>query len=200
MNQPTSYAQTFYNVFKRDMQVAVRNKGDVINPLIFLIIVITLFPLGIGPETAVLTRIAPGIIWVAALLAALLSLERLFKSDFVDGSLEQMLLSPQPLFIMVFAKITAHWLLTGVPIIIIAPLLAIMLHMEQSAYPALLITLLLGTPILSLIGAIGVALTVGIKKGGVLLSLLILPMYIPVLIFATGAIEAASVNMPPSRL
>ncbi len=198
MNQPTSYAQTFYNVFKRDMQVAVRNKGDVINPLIFLIIVITLFPLGIGPETAVLTRIAPGIIWVAALLAALLSLERLFKSDFVDGSLEQMLLSPQPLFIMVFAKITAHWLLTGVPIIIIAPLLAIMLHMEQSAYPALLITLLLGTPILSLIGAIGVALTVGIKKGGVLLSLLILPMYIPVLIFATGAIEAASVNMPYS--
>ena len=185
MNQPTSYAQTFYNVFKRDMQVAVRNKGDVINPLIFLIIVITLFPLGIGPETAVLTRIAPGIIWVAALLAALLSLERLFKSDFVDGSLEQMLLSPQPLFIMVFAKITAHWLLTGVPIIIIAPLLAMMLHMEQSAYPALLITLLLGTPILSLIGAIGVALTVGIKKGGVLLSLLILPMYIPVLIFGT---------------
>ncbi|NRA59356.1 MAG: heme exporter protein CcmB [Psychrobium sp.] len=198
MNQPTSYAQTFYNVFKRDMQVAVRNKGDVINPLIFLIIVITLFPLGIGPETAVLTRIAPGIIWVAALLAALLSLERLFKSDFVDGSLEQMLLSPQPLFIMVFAKITAHWLLTGVPIIIIAPLLAMMLHMEQSAYPALLITLLLGTPILSLIGAIGVALTVGIKKGGVLLSLLILPMYIPVLIFATGAIEAASVNVPYS--
>ena len=183
-------------VMNRDLKVAIHNKGDILNPLIFLVIVITLFPLGIGPETNLLTRIAPGIIWVAALLSALLSLERLFKNDFIDGSLEQMLLSPQPLFIMVLAKITAHWLLTGLPILIIAPLLGLMLHMESLAYPALMITLAIGTPVLSLIGAIGVALTVGLKKGGVLLSLLILPLYIPLLIFATGAIEAASLGMP----
>jgi len=198
MTQPTSYWQTFSMVLKRDIQVAVRNKGDVFNPLIFFVIVITLFPLGIGSETATLTRIAPGIIWVAALLSALLSLERLFKNDYNDGSLEQMLLSPQPLFIMVFAKVLAHWLLTGLPIILIAPLLALLLHLEESAYGALLLTLTLGTPVLSLIGGIGVALTVGIKKGGVLLSLLILPLYIPVLIFATSAIEAAALGMPYS--
>lgn len=195
---PLSYRQLFWQVMNRDLKVAVHSKGDILNPLIFLVIVITLFPLGIGPETNLLTRIAPGIIWVAALLSALLSLERLFKNDFIDGSLEQMLLSPQPLFIMVLAKITAHWLLTGLPIIIIAPLLALMLHMEPLAYPALMLTLALGTPVLSLIGAIGVALTVGLKKGGVLLSLLILPLYIPVLIFATAAIEAAALNMPYS--
>ena len=196
MNQPISYWQTFSIVLKRDLQVAVRNKGDVFNPLIFFVIVITLFPLGIGSDSAILSRIAPGVIWVAALLSALLSLERLFKNDYNDGSLEQMLLSPQPLFIMVFAKVLSHWLLTGVPIILVAPLLALLLHMEEAAYGALIITLLLGTPVLSLIGAIGVALTVGIKKGGVLLSLLILPLYIPVLIFSTGAIEAAALNMP----
>ena len=196
MNQSLSYWQTFLIVLKRDLQVAVRNKGDIFNPLIFFVIVITLFPLGIRSDSAILTRIAPGIIWVAALLSALLSLERLFKNDYLDGSLEQMLLSPQPLFIMVFAKVFAHWLLTGIPIIVVAPLLALLLHMEQSAYGAMLATLALGTPILSLIGGIGVALTVGIKKGGVLLSLLILPMYIPVLIFATSAIEAAALGMP----
>jgi heme exporter protein B len=198
MNQPISYWQTFLIVLKRDLQVAVRNKGDVFNPLIFFVIVITLFPLGIGPDTATLTRIAPGIIWVAALLSALLSLERLFKNDYNDGSLEQMLLSPQPLFIMVFAKVFAHWLLTGIPIIAIAPLLALLLHMEEAAYGALLLTLALGTPVLSLIGGIGVALTVGIKKGGVLLSLLVLPLYIPVLIFATSGIESAALGMPYS--
>ncbi|MCG7532593.1 heme exporter protein CcmB [Psychrobium sp. MM17-31] len=196
--KPLSYSQLFWQVMHRDLKVAVHNKGDFLNPLIFLVIVITLFPLGVGPETNLLTRIAPGIIWVAALLSALLSLERLFKNDYSDGTLEQMLLSPQPLFIMVLAKISAHWLLTGLPIILIAPLLALMLHMETLAYPALMITLALGTPVLSLIGAIGVALTVGLKKGGVLLSLLILPLYIPVLIFATAAIEAAALSMPYS--
>ncbi|MDP2562634.1 heme exporter protein CcmB [Psychrobium sp. 1_MG-2023] len=198
MNQPLSYWQTFSIVLMRDLKVAVRNKGDVFNPLIFFVIVITLFPLGIGPEGNTLTRIAPGIIWVAALLSALLSLERLFKNDYSDGSLEQMLLSPQPLFIMVFAKVLAHWILTGIPIILAAPLLALLLQLETNAYGAMLATLALGTPILSLIGAIGVALTVGIKKGGVLLSLLILPLYIPVLIFATGAIEAAALGLPYS--
>jgi len=196
MTHSISYWQTFSNVLSRDLKVAVRNKGDVLNPLVFFIIVITLFPLAIGSDSQILTRIAPGIIWVAALLSALLSLERLFKNDYADGSLEQMLLSPQPLFIMVLAKVLAHWILTGVPIILIAPLLAVLLHLEEMAYSALIITLLLGTPVLSLIGAIGVALTVGIKKGGVLLSLLVLPLYIPVLIFATGAIEAAALGMP----
>lgn len=196
MTHSISYWQTFISVLTRDLKVAIRNKGDIFNPLVFFVIVITLFPLGIGSESQILTRIAPGVIWVAALLSALLSLERLFKNDYADGSLEQMLLSPQPLFIMVFAKVVAHWLLTGIPIIIIAPALAVLLHLEQAAYGALIVTLLLGTPILSLIGAIGVALTVGIKKGGVLLSLLVLPLYIPVLIFATGAIEAAALSMP----
>jgi len=195
-HESLSYRQLFVKVMNRDLKVAIHNKGDILNPLIFLVIVITLFPLGIGPETNLLTRIAPGVIWVAALLSALLSLERLFKNDFIDGSLEQMLLSPQPLFIMVLAKITAHWLLTGLPILIIAPLLGLMLHMDALAYPVLMLTLAIGTPVLSLIGAIGVALTVGLKKGGVLLSLLILPLYIPLLIFSTGAIEAASLNMP----
>lgn len=190
------YRSVFMLVLKRDLVIALRNKDDVLNPLLFFIIVITLFPLGIGPETETLSRIAPGIIWVAALLATLLSLDRLFKSDFDDGSLEQMLLSPHPFFVMVLAKITAHWLLTGLPLIFIAPLLALLLHLNENSYDVLMLTLLIGTPVLSLIGAIGVALTVGIKKGGVILSLLILPLYIPVLIFATSAIDTAAMNLP----
>lgn len=191
-----SYRSAFMLVLKRDLTIAFRHKDDVINPIIFFIIIITLFPLGIGPEMNTLSRIAPGIIWVAALLSTLLSLDRLFKSDYNDGSLEQMLLSPHPIFILVLAKITAHWLLTGLPLILIAPLLAVLLHLNENSYGALMLTLLLGTPILSLIGAIGVGLTVGIKKGGVLLSLLILPLYIPVLIFATSAIDTAAMNLP----
>lgn len=193
-----SYRAAFLLVFKRDITIALRHKDDIINPLLFFIIVITLFPLGIGPEPNTLARIAPGIIWVAALLATLLSLDRLFKSDYNDGSLEQLLLSPNPVFILVLGKIAAHWLLTGVPLIIVAPLLAVLLHLNESSYLALFLTLLIGTPILSFIGAIGVALTVGIKKGGVLLSLLILPLYIPVLIFATSAIDTAAMNLPYS--
>lgn len=191
-----SYRSAFMLILKRDLTLAFRHKDDVINPILFFIIVITLFPLGIGPETNILSRIAPGIIWVAALLSTLLSLDRLFKSDFNDGSLEQMLLSPHPIFILVLAKIFAHWLLTGLPLIFIAPILAVLLHLNEHSYIALMATLLLGTPILSLIGAIGVALTVGIKKGGVLLSLLVLPLYIPVLIFATSAIDTAAMNLP----
>lgn len=191
-----SYIGAFKLILKRDLVIAFRHRDDVMNPLIFFIIVVTLFPLGIGPEAEVLSRIAPGIIWVAALLATLLSLDRLFKSDFSDGSLEQMLLSPYPVFILVLAKISAHWLLTGLPLIFIAPLLAVFLHLEEASYSALMITLLVGTPILSLLGAIGVALTVGIKKGGVLLSLLILPLYIPLLIFATSAIDTAAMGLP----
>ncbi|GIU37211.1 heme exporter protein CcmB [Shewanella schlegeliana] len=196
MKKGISYTKAFSTLLKRDLQIAVRHRGDIFNPLLFFVLVVTLFPLGIGPEPQVLTRVAPGIIWVAALLASMLSLERLFKADYADGSLEQMLLSPQPLPLMVLAKVLAHWILTGVPLILVAPLLAVLLHLDGNSYGALMATLALGTPVLSLLGAIGVALTVGLRKGGVLLSLLILPLYIPVLIFATSAIDAAGMNLP----
>ncbi|WP_318511320.1 heme exporter protein CcmB [Photobacterium leiognathi] len=182
-------------IIRRELLIAFRRRADVMNPLWFFIIVITLFPLGIGPEPKLLARIAPGIIWVAALLAALLSMERLFRDDYADGSLEQMLLMPTPLAVSAFAKMVAHWLLTGLPLIIISPLLAILLSLNWDAWVAVVLTLLVGTPTLSFLGAIGVALTVGLRKGGVLLSLLILPLYIPVLIFATSAIEAAGLGM-----
>ncbi|GLX85872.1 heme exporter protein B [Thalassotalea loyana] len=193
-----SYSQAFMLMLKRDLTIALRHKDDIFNPILFFIIVVTLFPLGIGPEANTLSRIAPGIIWVAALLATLLSLDRLFKADHADGSLEQMMLLPQPLFVIVLAKIVAHWLITGLPLIFIAPLLAVLLHLNENSYGALMLTLLIGTPVLSFIGAIGVALTVGIKKGGVLLSLIVLPLYIPVLIFATSAIDTAAMNLPYS--
>ncbi|MGR5365443.1 heme exporter protein CcmB [Photobacterium damselae] len=182
-------------VIRRELLIAFRRQADVFNPLWFFIIVITLFPLAVGPEPKLLARIAPGIVWVAALLAALLSMERLFRDDFADGSLEQMMLMPTPLPVLAFAKVIAHWLLTGLPLIIISPLLAILLSFDWSTWFAVVLTLLLGTPTLSFVGAIGVALTVGLRKGGVLLSLLILPLYIPVLIFATSAIDAASLGM-----
>lgn len=193
-----SYRRAFSLVFRRDLTIALRHKDDIFNPLLFFIIVVTLFPLGIGPESNMLARIGPGVIWVAALLATLLSLDRLFKNDYADGSLEQLLLSPCPTFVIVFAKITAHWVITGLPLILVSPLLALLLFLPENSYGALLLTLLLGTPVLSFIGAIGVALTVGIKKGGVLLSLLVLPLYIPVLIFATSAIDTAAMNLPYS--
>jgi len=193
-----SYRTAFLLIFKRDITIAFRHKDDILNPLLFFIIVVTLFPLGIGPESNLLAKIAPGIIWVAALLSTLLSLDRLFKSDHADGSLEQLLLTPHPLFIIVLAKICAHWCLTGLPLILVAPILAVLLHLDENSYTALVLTLLIGTPILSFLGAIGVALTVGIKKGGVLLSLLVLPLYIPVLIFATSAIDSAAMNLPYS--
>jgi len=195
MKRGISYTAAFMTLLQRDLRIAIRHRGDIFNPLLFFILVVTLFPLGIGPEPQVLTRVAPGIIWVAALLASMLSLERLFKADYNDGSLEQMLLSPQPLSILVLSKVLAHWILTGVPLILVAPLLAVLLHLESNSYGALMSTLALGTPVLSLLGAIGVALTVGLRKGGVLLSLLILPLYIPVLIFATSAIDAAGLNL-----
>jgi heme exporter protein B len=195
MKRGISYTASFMTFLQRDLRIAIRHRGDIFNPLLFFILVVTLFPLGIGPEPQVLTRVAPGIIWVAALLASMLSLERLFKADYNDGSLEQMLLSPQPLALLVLSKVLAHWILTGVPLILVAPLLAVLLHLESNSYGALMSTLALGTPVLSLLGAIGVALTVGLRKGGVLLSLLILPLYIPVLIFATSAIDAAGLNL-----
>lgn len=186
---------TMGTVIRRELLIAFRRQADIFNPLWFFIIVITLFPLSIGPEPGLLSRIAPGIVWVAALLSALLSLERLFRDDFQDGSLEQMMLMPAPLPVVVISKVLAHWLLTGVPLILISPLLAILLSLDLDTWLAVVLTLLLGTPTLSFIGAIGVALTVGLQKGGVLLSLLVLPLYIPILIFATSAIDAASLGM-----
>lgn len=184
------------HLIHRELLIALRQRSDILNPIWFFLIVITLFPLGIGPEPKLLARIAPGIIWVAALLAAMLSLERLFRDDFSDGSLEQMMLMPHPLGLLALAKVVAHWLLTGLPLLLISPLLAILLSLDMNTYLAVVATLALGTPVLSLLGAVGVALTVGLRKGGVLLSLLILPLYIPVLIFATSAIDAAGMSLP----
>lgn len=182
-------------IIRRELLIAFRRQADIFNPLWFFIIVITLFPLSIGPEPALLARIAAGIVWVAALLSALLSLERLFRDDFQDGSLEQMMLLPVPLPIVVISKVVAHWLLTGLPLILISPLLAVLLSLDFNTWLAVVLTLFIGTPTLSFIGAIGVGLTVGLQKGGVLLSLLVLPLYIPILIFATSAIDAASLGM-----
>lgn len=181
-------------VIRRELVVAFRRKTDIFNPLWFFILVITLFPLSVGPDHHLLSRIAPGIIWVAALLSALLSLERMYKDDLQDGALEQLMMMPLPLPVGVFAKIVAHWLLTGVPLLIISPVLAILLSLNLDTWLAMVCTLLLGTPVLSFIGAIGVALTVGLNKGGVLLSLLVLPLYIPVLIFATSAMDVAAMG------
>ncbi|MEX2575390.1 MAG: heme exporter protein CcmB, partial [Halofilum sp. (in: g-proteobacteria)] len=156
----------------------------------------TLFPLGLGPERELLERIAPGIIWVAALLAALLPMERMFRDDYDDGTLEQLLLSPHPAALLALAKVVAQWLATGLPIILFAPVIALVLQLPLEALPALLATLALGTPILSLVGAIGAALTVGLRAGGPLLALLLLPLYIPVLIFAAGTVDAAAAGLP----
>jgi len=183
-------------VLKRELILAYRQRNDIITPLIFFIIVISLFPLGVGPEPEMLRTIAPGVIWVAALLATLLSLSRLFSNELHDGTLEQLLLSPQPASVLVSAKIFSHWLTTGLPLVFISPLLAISLDMPFNAVIYTTLTLLLGTPILSLIGAVGAALTLGLRGGGVLLALLILPLYIPVLILATGAIIATSNAFP----
>ena len=182
----------FMQVVSKDLLGAFRQKSDILNPIWFFVIVVTLFPLSIGTDPTLLSRIAPGIIWVAALLAALLSFERLFKDDYIDGSLEQMMLAPYPLTWLVSAKLLAHWLLTGLPILLVSPLLAMFLSLNVDTFIALFLTLLIGTPVLSLLGAIGVALTIGLRKGGVLLSLIMLPLSIPILIFSTMAIDAAS--------
>lgn len=176
---------------RRELKIARRRGGDLLNPLMFLALVVVLFPLGISPEPDLLARIAPGLLWVAALLAMLLSLDGLFRGDYADGSLEQMLLSPQPLPVLCLAKVFVHWLLTGLPLALCAPLLGVLLSLPGAGYLTLMLSLALGTATLSLIGAIGAALTVGLPRGGVLLSLLVLPLYIPVLIFGAGAVKAA---------
>ncbi len=185
-----------FSVFKtlvaRDLLLAMRRRSDLFTTLFFFVIVVSLFPLGIGPEMNTLRLIAPGVFWVAALLASMLALERLFAVDYADGALEQMLLAPQPLSIMVLAKVLAHWLVTGLPLVLMAPLLGLQYDLSIEALGAMVISLLLGTPALSLIGAIGAALTLGLRGGGVLVSLLVLPLYIPVLIFGAGSVEATA--------
>ena len=182
---------TMRGVICRDLLVAHRRRADVMTTLIFFIIVASLFPLGVGSDTATLRMLGPGVVWVAALLAAMLSLGRLFASDYADGTLEQLTLAPQPLVILVLGKVKAHWLASGLPLVIVAPLLAFQYDLPSEAMWVLLASLLLGTPTLSLIGAIGAALTLGLRSGGALLSLLVLPLYVPVLIFGAGAVEAS---------
>lgn len=183
-------------VFLRDLQVAFRQRQDLVNPLLFFVMVVTLFPLGVSPEVAFLREAGAGILWVAALLSVLLSLDHLFRHDYGDGTLEQLVLQPQPLFLLVLAKTLAHWTLTGLPLVLLAPVLGIMLHQPGATIAVLCLTLLIGTPVLSLIGSIGAALTLGLRSAGTLLSLLIIPLYIPVLIFGTGTVAAASEGAP----
>lgn len=192
----TGYTALFLAVLKRDLLLAARRRSDMLNPLIFFLMVASLFPLGISPEPGFLAQIAPGVVWVGALLATLLSMDSLFRSDFDDGTLEQTLLSPQPLVLVVFAKVFSHWMMTGLPLTLLAPLLGVMLFLPAEGMGGLVLSLLLGTPTLSLIGAIGAALTVGLRKGGVLISLLVLPLYIPVLIFGSSAVQAAVTGLP----
>ena len=175
----------------RDLTLAWRRRADVLSTLFFFVIVVSLFPLGIGPEMQLLRLIAPGVVWVAALLAAMLSLSRLFANDYDDGTLEQLLLTPQPLYLVVLGKVFALWIVSGVPLALIAPILGLQFGLPQDTLFVLIVSLLLGTPILALIGSIGAALTLGLRAGGVLISLLILPLYIPVLIFGAGAVDAS---------
>jgi heme exporter protein B len=182
-------------VLRREVSMAMRQKGEVLTPLVFFVVVTSLFPLGVGPESALLLRMAPGVLWVSALLAAMLSLQRLFATDYADGSLEQMALSSTPLGLLVVGKALSHFLLSGLPLVLMAPVLGLQFGMEWRSLGILMLTLLLGTPTLSLIGSIGAALTLGVRGAGVLLSLLILPLYIPVLIFGAGAVEADAAGL-----
>ncbi|TAM43512.1 MAG: heme exporter protein CcmB [Gammaproteobacteria bacterium] len=188
---PHSLARAVLCVFRRDLTVALRRSTDVLTPLIFFAIVVSLFPLGVGPEPAMLRALAPGVLWVAALLAAMLSLNRLFANDHADGTLEQLLLAPHPLTVLVLAKTAAHWVLTGLPLVLLSPLLALQLGLSAEAMGTLVVSLALGTPVLSLIGSVGAALTLGLRGGGVLVSLLVLPLYTPVLIFGASSVTAA---------
>jgi heme exporter protein B len=181
----------------RDLLLAVRRRSDVATALLFFVIVASLFPLGVGAEPDLLRAIAPGVIWVAALLSAMLSLARLFAADHADGTLEQMLLGAAPLGVVAAAKVFAHWLVAGLPLVLIAPLLALQYGLPASLYGVLTLSLLLGTPVLSLIGAIGAALILGLRGGGVLLSLLVLPLYVPVLILGAGSVDMAAAGMAP---
>jgi heme exporter protein B len=186
----------FLHLVRRDLRLALRQGGDAAMVVAFFVLAVVLFPFGVGPEPQLLARIGSGVLWVMALLASLLSLDRLFQGDYEDGSLEALALSPLPLEAVVLAKCLAHWLVSGLPLVVVAPLLALLLAMDPAGYPTLLIAMLLGTPALSLVGAVGAALSLGARRGGVLLSLLVLPLYVPVLIFGAAAVEAGVSGLP----
>lgn len=183
-------------VLRRELALAFRQKAELLQPLMFLLMVVTLFPLGVGPGSETLQRIGPGVIWIAAILSSLMGMERLFRDDFQDGSLEQLQVSGIPLYIVALVKVLSHWLVTFLPLLLLSPLLAMFLNLTLDMYKALILTLLLGTPLLSLIGAIAVGLTVGLQRGSVLLALLLIPVFIPLLIFATSAVDAAALQLP----
>lgn len=186
----------FLALLRRDFLLAYRRRAELLQPLAFLLVVTSLFPLGVGPSPQLLANIAPGVIWIAALLATVLSLDSLFRSDYEDGTLEQMVMSGQPLALIALARTVAHWLVAGLPIVLLSPLLAMWMNLPDEGMSILIETLIIGTPVLSLIGAIGGALTVSLKRGGQLLSLLVFPLYVPLLILATGAVNAAVVGLP----
>ena len=194
MNAPSTLSMLRWIVW-RDLMLAWRRRSDMLSTVFFFVIVVSLFPLGIGPETQLLRSIAPGVVWVAALLASMLSLGRLFSNDYQDGTLEQLLLTPQPLFLVVLGKVLAHWIVAEIPLVLIAPLVGVQFDLSPQTLRVLFVSLLVGTPILSLIGAVGAALTLGLRGGGVLISILILPLYIPALIFGAGAVEATIIGV-----
>jgi len=199
MNDSTSsqsLSAVLMHVLKRELLTAFRHRQALINPLVFFAIVIVLFPLGVSPEPAFLKMASVGLVWVAALLSTMLSLDRLFQSDYDDGSLEQLVLCPEPLYLLLLVKSLAHWSLTGLPLILMSPFLALMLHLPPEHLPVMLLTLVMGTPVISLIGGIGAALTVSLRSGGVLVSLLVLPLTIPVLIFGSGTVQASIDGLP----
>jgi len=187
----TSLSTTLYAVFKRDVLIAMRQRSDMLNPIMFFLMVVTMMPLGISPESKTLSVLAPGLLWVIALLACLLSLDGLFRSDYEDGTLEQLMLSAQPLYFIVMVKAGVHWLTTGLPLTLVAPLLGVLLSLPAEGFVPLWLSLFLGTMTLSLVGGIGAALTVSLRKGGLLLSLIIMPLYVPVLIFGASTVRAA---------
>jgi heme exporter protein B len=191
--------KVFYCVLSRDITLALRRRTDVLTTLFFFIIVVSLFPLGVGSEREQLRVLGPGVVWVAALLASMLALERLFAADYDDGTLEQLLLTGQPLALLVLGKVVAHWLLTGLPLVLIAPLVAMQYHLSGTAVWVMMAALAIGTPVLSLIGAIGAALTLGLRGGGILLSLLILPLYVPVLVYGAGAVSVSAIEIADTQ-
>jgi heme exporter protein B len=194
-----SSPQAVLVLLRRDLTLAFRHRSEMFTPLFFFILVTALFPMSIGAEQSLLQNIGPGVIWVAALLAALLSLESLFRLDYEDGSLEQMLLTPQPLSLLVLGKVLAHWLRTGLPLVLLAPLVGFQYYLAGDTLMTMMLALLLGTPVLSLLGAIGAALTLGVRGGGMLLSLLILPLYIPILVYGAGAVAASATQSLPAQ-
>ena len=187
--------RTVLIALRRDLLLAGRRRSEVLTALLFFVVVVSLFPIGVGPERALLRRIGPGVLWVAALLATLLGLPRLFAADHADGTLEQMALSPQPFALQVMGKLAAHWLLCGLPLVVLAPVLGLQFGLGADALLVLTLSLLIGTPLLSLIGAIGAALTLGVRGGGVLLSLLVLPLFIPALVFGAGSVDAQAAGL-----